>query len=313
VDSRAAFVEAPNARTGVSEEFGGADETFGLTAWMEKASKKVSTKRAKASDVDSAASESLSYIRRPRPEPKAGPVAATKGAEPESEATEVVAEPEPASVVGEAGDETLEAAVEIAGDEAEAEIEAAEIAAEPDESMAAEEITGVSAGDAVDVPEDQQPVSEEVSVAEIVSSATDKQTDEPETEETPEVHAESHVAERESPAHEGTVSVSRNGNGHKTRRNGARVNGKTRPSLDAEVVIHENGHASDEPIDAADSDNASEPSMQSDEANGANGRFDQDVDIRIDIHLRSSRAMNVKRWEIKEEPFEGFNSPPGRF
>jgi hypothetical protein len=26
-----------------------------------------------------------------------------------------------------------------------------------------------------------------------------------------------------------------------------------------------------------------------------------------------SRALKIKRWEVREEPFEGFNSPPGRF
>lgn len=26
-----------------------------------------------------------------------------------------------------------------------------------------------------------------------------------------------------------------------------------------------------------------------------------------------SRALQIKRWETHEEPFRGFNSPPGRF
>jgi hypothetical protein len=39
------------------------------------------------------------------------------------------------------------------------------------------------------------------------------------------------------------------------------------------------------------------------------------TDVSIDgtnISIRS-RALKIKRWEVREEPFEGFNSPPGRF
>ena len=49
------------------------------------------------------------------------------------------------------------------------------------------------------------------------------------------------------------------------------------------------------------------------EAEETDDDADQAFKIRIDIQLRSSRAMKVKRWEAKETPFEGFKSPRGRF
>ena len=39
---------------------------------------------------------------------------------------------------------------------------------------------------------------------------------------------------------------------------------------------------------------------------------DETISIQIGIHLQS-RALRMKRWDVKEEPFEGFKSPPGRF
>ena len=42
-----------------------------------------------------------------------------------------------------------------------------------------------------------------------------------------------------------------------------------------------------------------------------NGR-DETISIQIGIHLQS-RALRMKRWEVKDEPFEGFKSPPGKF
>jgi hypothetical protein len=42
-----------------------------------------------------------------------------------------------------------------------------------------------------------------------------------------------------------------------------------------------------------------------------NGR-DETISIQIGIHLQS-KALRMKRWEVKEEPFEGFKSPPGKF
>ena len=42
-----------------------------------------------------------------------------------------------------------------------------------------------------------------------------------------------------------------------------------------------------------------------------NGR-EETISIQIGIHLQS-KALKMKRWEVKDEPFEGFKSPPGRF
>lgn len=29
--------------------------------------------------------------------------------------------------------------------------------------------------------------------------------------------------------------------------------------------------------------------------------------------IQSFKALQVKRWDVRHEPFQGFNSPPGRF
>jgi hypothetical protein len=44
----------------------------------------------------------------------------------------------------------------------------------------------------------------------------------------------------------------------------------------------------------------------------ATNGWDETISIQIGIHLQS-RALRMKRWEVKDEPFEGFKSPPGKF
>jgi hypothetical protein len=44
----------------------------------------------------------------------------------------------------------------------------------------------------------------------------------------------------------------------------------------------------------------------------SNGHVDDDADGTASTHLES-KALKIRRWEVREEPFEGFNSPPGRF
>jgi hypothetical protein len=44
----------------------------------------------------------------------------------------------------------------------------------------------------------------------------------------------------------------------------------------------------------------------------ASVRLDNAAEARIAAHLESN-ALRMRRWEVRDEPFEGFKSPPGRF
>ncbi len=40
---------------------------------------------------------------------------------------------------------------------------------------------------------------------------------------------------------------------------------------------------------------------------------EDDSETKPEAAFDISRVLKVKRWEVHEGPFEGFNSPPGRF
>ena len=128
--------------------------------------------------------------------------------------------------------------------------------------------------------------------------------------EQPEAREETAIADGEIQFDLGTVRVHANGNRHLTDPD-KHENGHI--TIDpAEIVVHENGQSTHKPPDF---DAAQEPATEAEAkaTQNGNGHVDYGVDIRIDIRLDASRAMKIKRWEVKEEPFEGFNSPPGRF
>lgn len=39
---------------------------------------------------------------------------------------------------------------------------------------------------------------------------------------------------------------------------------------------------------------------------------EEDPEVKLEATL-DARALQIKRWEVQEGPFQGFNSPPGRF
>ena len=39
----------------------------------------------------------------------------------------------------------------------------------------------------------------------------------------------------------------------------------------------------------------------------------EDSDRESTANVQTSRVLQIKRWEVREGPFRGFNSPPGRF
>jgi hypothetical protein len=81
-----------------------------------------------------------------------------------------------------------------------------------------------------------------------------------------------------------------------------------------DIVVHTNGHSKVEPSEPpSEVSDAPEAHVQAGAGETEDDETGQTFDIRIDIQLKPSRAMNVKRWEVKENPFDGFKSPPGRF
>jgi hypothetical protein len=81
-----------------------------------------------------------------------------------------------------------------------------------------------------------------------------------------------------------------------------------------DLVVHTNGHSkvetSEPPAEVSESPEAT---IHVEAEETAESEAEPAFDIRIDIHLGSARAMKVKRFEVKENPFDGFKSPPGRF
>lgn len=49
------------------------------------------------------------------------------------------------------------------------------------------------------------------------------------------------------------------------------------------------------------------------EAKASPAECEEDVAAKLEATPSASKALKIKRWEVQEGPFEGFNSPPGRF
>lgn len=52
---------------------------------------------------------------------------------------------------------------------------------------------------------------------------------------------------------------------------------------------------------------------QNTEAKTNSWDHEEDYEARLLLTFDASRVLQVKRWEVREGPFRGFNSPPGRF
>lgn len=315
-NSRKVMEEAPNARTGVAEAISAGDETFQLTAWMDRGRPKPSNENQDSSAADDPSSETASYIRKPRvaapaepPDVAADTFLASQPLEAIVEATSAhsgsasveetprVAEVPPALVSQVAQDDAEDIALV-----AETPIELIEEAPVMDEAAVVDQVSVVQ----------EATVADETLVAEVAPVATEEPATEPRPEEQPPVLAEATIDGGDGGEHKATVRVHTNGNGH-VRVTEVDDHDNAEPATEsAEVGVHQNGHSSSEPADA-NGVNGAEATALPGEAHAENGHLETGVDIRIDIHLGSSRAMKVKRWEVKDEPFEGFNSPPGRF
>lgn len=291
-NARALLKEAPNAFTGVAAPMGAGIETFELTAWMDRP--------------------------RPRPSSQADVVeeAAKVVAASEEVFEEAVEEVEP-HAVEEAQDAIAAAAAEAALDEVEI-----ELAIEP--ATVLEEVTE-------DALEEGEPAAilEATAIIEAAIGVTETVT---ETEAVA-------VAGSEIDEHQTRVRADVNGNGHKQPQAG-------------EVVLEVNGHKDDDKALAELSEpetpnvldlpehevslpstnghtaaNGHTPEVTSPGGEGSEGvAHDVEHDGRIaaeaQVHAEplefrgvqlESRALQVKRWEVKDGPFEGFKSPPGKF
>jgi hypothetical protein len=49
------------------------------------------------------------------------------------------------------------------------------------------------------------------------------------------------------------------------------------------------------------------------EANTNSWDHEESSENALETTLDMSKVLQVKRWEVQEGPFRGFNSPPGRF
>jgi hypothetical protein len=321
-DSRTIFKEAPNAYTGVAEPESPADDTFQLTAWMERARRKPST--------DSEAPTPVAD-RSPRFSPKA-PVAKAKARLEPPPVDEEILWPEPPTRL----EESAVTPTPIAD---EAPIEASNSHASTESTPVVEDVPTFSqrneapqaptppqtVQDAPDIVSDPTPtldhasddiIEEPVVIAAVVEdetpvASTVEEAGKPEDEQT-EPPGEAAYADEEARIARPTVRVHVNGNGDPE--NPERDDDGYVTIDPAQIVVHENGHSASKPAEVdfdAAQDSATEAGAKA--TQNGNGHVDYGVDIRIDIRLDASRAMKIKRWEVKEEPFEGFNSPPGRF
>jgi len=299
-DSRTVFQEAPNAYTGVAEPESAGDDTFQLTAWMERARRKPST--------DSEAPTPVTARSR-RVSAKAPVARADSRLEPPAVEEEILWPEQPAVTptpfVEEPPTQAPESHTSI-------------------ESTLVEDVpTPSQTNEAPQAPTPAQTV-EDAPVT--VAASTPTYHAEEDDAEAPVVVVEADQASKEQleapeePASKdgeaqidvATVRVHANGNGHLE--NPERDDDGYITIDPAQIVVHENGHSASKPAEV-DFDPAPQTATES-ETNAThdrNSNVDHGVDIRIDIRLESSRAMKVKRWEVKEDPFEGFNSPPGRF
>ena len=338
-NARALMEEAPNARTGVADPYSPGQETFELTSWMERARKRPSRPKdvvAIAAEVAAASEKSFEERLVADEVPvvdveDAVVVEATVPTEPEPVFEETVAvEAVEAVVEAEAKDPEPEpVAVEPTP---EVEVEAPESAAPiPTETVAEEESDAPVADKPVVVQDSADAEAQEPTAAVSEAESVKK------SEGAPKLRASTNGNGHKSPvAHEVVIEI----NGHKVGTPSEPIDSGA-PSLPGSV--HEdtpslsghangNGHmaqvtspqgegmpAIERQPERADAEAGAESDQTPDIVHDVrietarNGGGQEDtISIQIGIHLQS-RALRMKRWEVKEEPFEGFKSPPGRF
>jgi hypothetical protein len=347
-NARALMEEAPNARTGVTEVNDPGNETFELTSWIERARKSPSRQRDVveiAAEVVTASEESFKTAAvEAEPEvffdervvAEAALEEAEAGAAVEAAPEALDVEPEPVVSTVKAVEETetdvvTETVAFVDAPEAmEAEVEAEAFTDAPELPEPVDDVEVAAVDEASEDTEDRTPI-------EAVS-----ETERPDLDDrTLRARAGTNGNGHKPPlAHEVVVEINGYKGNHEARAesSGSESPGadelrtyvlkETLPSMNGNAAA--NGHAADvtsqdgegtsaierledhsdaEADDTADQTPEIVHEVRVDAA--SNGR-DETISIQIAIHLQS-RALRMKRWEVKDEPFEGFKSPPGRF
>jgi hypothetical protein len=302
-EHRRVLEEAPNAHSGVANGMSVGQETFELTSWIERARRKPPTNGA---DETPSSRPSLD-TRQSASDTEFEPAAVADETlldlleSIDVEATMAEMTQEPALVSGSRSDEVFVAAadeppveliaeeiVEEAADFEREDLETEAIVEEP--TIEAPTVTSVEPP-APEV-EDRMELDEQREES-LQTSANDEAVDVQPVAPPLEIENNGRADERHEPL-----------DGH---RNGFIT---LEPS---DLVVHTNGHSKVEPAEPPAEVRESPEATIETEAEQADDGKDGAFDIRIDIHLGSSRAMKVKRWEAKDKPFDGFKSPPGRF
>jgi hypothetical protein len=368
-----AHVEAPNAYSGVSEsELERGNDTFTLTSWAERASK-----RRKPDESSSSAKRAVSSFEPPAartPERAAGIVSTAEVVDPATDP--MVADEEPNVEIGAGEIEEATAAIDEAAApappvteavEAVAGAEAVEAAGEAEASVPngmaevvdderGDEIQAgatVGAGTATEEPDPSAPPepaveeaaeglpSERAEVAEVGRETIVAEPPQPDAaapvvdQVVEDASRDPSAVTQEAAGNDGHTPdsptgeeypevvphVNGNGNGHsalgqgelKIHTNGYKeevtgLNGEGSASAYAGVNGHTTGQGNGRAPEPA-----RKPVAGESEGNGVNdGSLDSETELRIVVELRS-KALKIRRWEVRDEPFEGFKSPPGKF
>jgi hypothetical protein len=309
-DSRTIFQEAPNAYTGVAEPESAADDTFQLTAWMERARKKPAADSEALTSVTAPSPRVSAKARVPRARARLDlPPVVEELLWPEQPSRDQEPAVTPAPIVEE---------TPLPAPESHASTESTLVEDLPKPSQTNEAPQTPTIGDSASAPDRaKEDIAEETVVFDSVADEAApvapvvEEAAQP-ADEQPEAPEEATMAGGEAEIDLSTVRVHVNGNGHLS---DAEKHDDGYITINpAEIVVHEKGHSTSKPAEI-DFDAAPQTTTEAETNDTLNGNSDGDhgVDIRIDIRLESSRAMNIKRWKVKEGPFDGFNSPPGRF
>ena len=300
--------EAPNAHSGVANGMSVGEETFELTSWIERARRKPQTNAADETPSSRPPFGSRLDTRQSASDTEFEPAAAAGEApfdlhesiEVEATIAQTTQEPALASearsdegFVAAADEPPLELIVEKIVEEA-ADFEREDLETElfvEDATIEAPRVASVEVPPAPEV-EDRTEL-DELREEGLENPANDEEADVRSVTPPVEIENNGRADERHEPS---------DGN-----RNGFIT---LEPS---DLVVHTNGHSKVEPVERPAQISESPEATIETEAEQADDSKDEAYDIRIDIHLGSSRAMKVKRFDVKEKPFDGFKSPPGRF
>lgn len=72
------------------------------------------------------------------------------------------------------------------------------------------------------------------------------------------------------------------------------------------------GKRRDQPASRGEGNTVASPGQEKETKTNSSDR-EEDPEAKLEATPGVPRALQIKRWEVQEGPFQGFNSPPGRF